>query len=59
MFYNAKNEKIQLIGSDCDYISFGIGSENLIMLPGVGGGFKTARGIAVLFAFMYRTKGVP
>ena len=53
MFYNAKNEKIQLIGSDCDYISFGIGSENLIMLPGVGDGFKTARGIAVPFAFMY------
>ncbi|WP_026669131.1 alpha/beta fold hydrolase [Butyrivibrio sp. AE3006] len=53
MFYNAKNENIQLDGTDCDYISFGTGKENLIMLPGVGDGFKTARGIAVPFAFMY------
>ena len=53
MFYNARNENIKLDGSDCDYISFGTGEENLIMLPGVGDGFKTARGIAVPFAFMY------
>jgi pimeloyl-ACP methyl ester carboxylesterase len=53
MFYNARNENIRLDGSDCDYISFGSGKENLIMLPGVGDGFKTARGIAVPFAFMY------
>ena len=53
MFYNAKNENIKFDGTDCDYISFGTGDENLIMLPGVGDGFKTARGIAVPFAFMY------
>ena len=53
MFYNAKNENIKLDGTDCDYISFGTGEENLIMLPGVGDGFKTARGVAVPFAFMY------
>jgi len=53
MFYNARNENIKLDGSDCDYISFGSGDENLIMLPGVGDGFKTARGVAVPFAFMY------
>ncbi len=53
MFYNAKNENIKFDGTDCDYISFGTGDKNLIMLPGVGDGFKTARGIAVPFAFMY------
>jgi pimeloyl-ACP methyl ester carboxylesterase len=53
MFYNAKNENIKFDETDCDYISFGTGDENLIMLPGVGDGFKTARGIAVPFAFMY------
>ena len=53
MFYNAKNENIKFDGTDCDYISFGTGDKNLIMLPGVGDGFKTARGIAVPFAFVY------
>ena len=53
MFYNAKNENIQVNGGDFDYISFGEGSDVLIMLPGVGDGFKTARGVAVPFAFMY------
>lgn len=51
---NAKNENVRLNGYDCDYISFGSGSDVLIMLPGVGDGFKTARGVAIPFAFMYR-----
>ena len=51
---NARNEHIQLNSFDCDYISFGKGKDPLIMLPGVGDGFKTARGVAVPFALMYR-----
>ena len=51
---NAKNENIRLNGYDCDYISFGSGSDVLIMLSGVGDGFKTAKGVAIPFAFMYR-----
>ncbi len=54
MFLNAKNENIRFNGHDCDYISFGSGSDALIMLPGVGDGFKTAKGVAVPFALMYR-----
>lgn len=54
MFYNAKNEKIKVGDSDCDYISFGSGDKALIMLPGVGDGFKTARGVAIPFAVMYK-----
>ena len=51
---NAKNENITINGHDFDYISFGSGRDVLIMLPGVGDGFKTAKGMAVPFAFMYR-----
>ena len=51
---NAKNENIKINGADFDYISFGTGRDVLIMLPGVGDGFKTAKGVAVPFAYMYR-----
>ena len=51
---NARNESITINGHDFDYISFGSGSDVLIMLPGVGDGFKTAKGVAVPFAIMYR-----
>jgi pimeloyl-ACP methyl ester carboxylesterase len=51
---NDRNEHIKLDAFDCDYISFGNGNVPLIMLPGVGDGFKTARGVAVPFALMYR-----
>lgn len=54
LFYNAQNANIRIGNSDCDYISFGRGKEILIMLPGVGDGFKTAKGVAVPFALMYR-----
>lgn len=43
MALDAKNGNIRINGADCDYISFGSGSDPLIMLPGVGDGFKTAK----------------
>lgn len=54
MLLNAKNENIRFNGHECDYISFGSGDDVLIMLPGVGDGFKTAKGVAVPFSVMYR-----
>ena len=54
MLFNAKNENIRFNGHDCDYISFGSGSDVMIMLPGVGDGFKTAKGVAIPFSIMYR-----
>ncbi|MBQ6439733.1 MAG: alpha/beta hydrolase [Mogibacterium sp.] len=54
MFLNAKNGNVRFNGHDCDYISFGTGSDVLIMLPGVGDGFRTAKGVAVPFSVMYR-----
>ena len=54
MLLNAKNGNIRFNGHDCDYISFGSGDDVLIMLPVVGDGFKTAKGVAVPFSVMYR-----
>lgn len=54
MLLNARNENIRFNGHECDYISFGSGDDVLIMLPGVGDGFKTAKGVAVPFSVMYR-----
>lgn len=54
MLYNAENKIIEINGVITDYIRFGKGKRTLIMLPGVGDGFKTAKGMALPFAFMYR-----
>lgn len=55
MFYNAKNGTIPVGNTNMDYIRFGTGEKIMIMLPGVGDGFKTVKGTAVPFAFMYRS----
>lgn len=54
MFYNAKNGTLQIGNTDMDYISFGYGKRNLVMIPGLGDGLMTVRGKALLFAWMYR-----
>lgn len=54
MFYHAKNGTISIGNADMDYIVFGNGNKNLLMLPGLGDGLKTAKGMAVPFALMYR-----
>ena len=37
-----------------DYIRFGSGERTLVMLPGVGDGLKTVKGMALPFALLYR-----
>lgn len=54
MFYSAKNDTITIDNTDIDYIVFGNGEKNLLMIPGLGDGLKTAKGMAFPFAFMYR-----
>ena len=54
MLYNAKNGTLKTGDSDMNYISFGHGKRKLIMIPGLGDGMKTVRGMAVPFACMYR-----
>lgn len=51
---NAKNGRLQLQTGDMDYIRFGSGPRPLVMLPGVGDGLKTVKGMALPFALLYR-----
>jgi pimeloyl-ACP methyl ester carboxylesterase len=52
---NAKNGRLSIPTSEMDYICFGSGSKTLVMIPGVGDGLKTVKGMALPFATMYRT----
>lgn len=54
MFYNAKNENIEIGNTDMDFISFGKGDKCLIMIPGIGDGLKTVKGMAIAMAMMYK-----
>ena len=51
---NAKNGRLFVNGGTLDYVRFGTGAGTLVMLPGVGDGFKTVRGAALPFALLYR-----
>lgn len=55
MALNASNGRLELDGGTMDYIRFGSGDRTLVILPGVGDGFKTVRGTALPFALGYRT----
>jgi len=54
MFYHAHNGSVCIGNSEMDYVSFGNGSENLVMLPGLGDGLSTVKGMALIFSIMYR-----
>ena len=50
MLYNGKNGRI----CGADYIRFGTGKRNLVILPGLGDGLRTVQGTALPMAWMYR-----
>lgn len=54
MFYHAHNGSVRVGDSEMDYISFGNGNKNLIMLPGLGDGLATVKGMALIFSILYR-----
>lgn len=54
MCFNAKNKRVNLGDATVDYIAFGKGKNNLIIIPGVGDGLKTVKGMAVVFSVMYK-----
>lgn len=54
MLYKAKNGRIPFPGTDMDYIRFGTGRKALILLPGLGDGLLTMKGMALPIALMYR-----
>ena len=43
-----KNYELHILGSSYDAIQFGSGTENLVMIPGLGDGITTVRGKALL-----------
>ena len=51
----ARNCTLELPTGTVDYIRFGSGEKTLIMLPGVGDGLKTVKGMALPFALLYRS----
>lgn len=52
-----QNGRIKFRDTDMDYIRFGTGEKTLIMLPGLGDGLRTIRGMALPFALMYHSLG--
>ena len=54
MLYEAKNNIIKIDHTDMNYISFGEGSRNLIILPGLGDSLKNTKGLAHAYALAYR-----
>ena len=51
---SAVNGQVVFDDYTMDYIRFGTGERTMIMIPGVGDGLKTVRGMALPFAFLYR-----
>ena len=54
MLLLAKGGTIPTGNTKMDYIRFGTGPRNLVMLPGLGDGLVTVRGLAIPMAWMYR-----
>lgn len=54
-FNNLKNGRINIDNTVIDYVSFGKGENNLIIIPGLGDGLRTVKGMVLPFAYMYRS----
>ena len=53
MLWNAKNGSVKIDNTDMDYVSFGHGSKNFIIMPGLSDGLLTVKGKALLLAGSY------
>lgn len=53
MVWNTQNGCVKIGNSDMNYVSFGRGSKNLIVLPGLSDGLVTVKGKALLLASPY------
>ncbi len=54
MFWNAGNGNLHIDDTDMDYVTFGKGNNVLIMIPGLGDGITTVKGMAIPMAMAYR-----
>lgn len=53
MLWNTKNGSVKIDNTEMYYVSFGHGSKNLIVLPGLSDGLLTVKGKALLLAGSY------
>lgn len=56
-FRHVENGVVCVEDRSMDYIVFGSGTEKLVMIPGLSDGLKTVKGLALPFAWLYRTLG--
>lgn len=54
MFWSAKGGCVSVGDTELDYISFGNGRDIFVMLPGLGDGLTTVKGMAITMAILYR-----
>lgn len=54
MLWNANGGCVPIDDTDMDYITFGKGTDVLVMIPGLGDGLTTVKGMAAAMAFTYR-----
>ncbi len=54
MLLNAKNLVLKLNDTTMDYIKFGKGSENLILIPGLGESYTNPKGKALPLAYFFK-----
>ena len=55
MLYNARNGKVTFPDGVMEYIRFGTGERQLVLLPGLGDSLRSMGGLAIPMALMYRT----
>ena len=52
--YSAKNATLSMNGKTMDYVTFGKGKKPLVIIPGLGDGLQTVKGMAMPFSITYR-----
>jgi len=57
MFSNPQNCEINIDNTTVNYLTFGNGSKNLVVIPGIGDGLGLVKGMAVQFAKDYNAFG--
>ena len=55
MLWDAKDGSVLLDGARMDYVRFGRGEKNFVILPGLSDGLASVKGKALLLAPPYKT----
>ena len=55
MVYRAKNHVLRFNAKSMDYVTFGKGKKPLLIIPGLGDGLATVKGMTQMLALSYRS----